>query len=182
MCPQVSGILPQLNVWALLIYKDIKPYPPNIQVGQHRRTFEARLPNREVAEWFDYKSSGCTVSFDIPPSFGSNFLGLALWVVYTCKAKEKWTHYMGAVITNDTKSITENYPINVNTLGGEAQSRVHCITVTGEEISMKSGDRVKVFIPSLLYSDYELQVRIGKVKVNRIGVHVLQDRTSTSVY
>ncbi|KAL8101496.1 hypothetical protein AgCh_033408 [Apium graveolens] len=34
-------------------------------------------PDREVAEWFNYKISGHTVSFDIPSSFGSNFSGLA---------------------------------------------------------------------------------------------------------
>ena len=132
-----------------------------LQVGEHRRPFEAHLPNTEVAEWFDYKSSGCMVSFDIPESFGSNFLGLALWVVYTCKAnKEKWTS-IKAVITNDTEGITENYPICVNIVVGEARSKVHCIT--GEKISMKSGDKIKV----------SFSVPIGEVKVKMCGVHVI---------
>ncbi|KAL8128316.1 hypothetical protein AgCh_015055 [Apium graveolens] len=71
--------------------------------------FEADLPNREVAEWFNYKSSGHKVSFVAPPNFGSNFSGLALWVVFTCKAKkENWrTFYMTAVIRNETEGITE---------------------------------------------------------------------------
>ncbi|XP_017248549.1 disease resistance protein RPV1-like [Daucus carota subsp. sativus] len=141
--------------------KSISLKPSFLQVGEHRRPFEAHLPNTEVAEWFDYKSSGCMVSFDIPESFGSNFLGLALWVVYTCKAnKEKWTS-IKAVITNDTEGITENYPICVNIVVGEARSKVHCIT--GEKISMKSGDKIKV----------SFSVPIGEVKVKMCGVHVI---------
>ncbi|KAL8118027.1 disease resistance protein RUN1-like isoform X2 [Apium graveolens] len=143
--------------------------------------FSADLPNREVAEWFNYKSTGHTVCFDVPPSFGSNFLGLALWVVYTCNAKEIWT-YVSAVITNETEGITENHPIYLQTVVGEAQSSIQCIR--GKKLSMKSGDTVKVFISSLLYSGYKVDMgaSIGKVKVKMFGVHLVQNRLSTSVY
>lgn len=132
-------------------------------------------PNREVAEWFNYNISGHTVSFDIPSSFGSNFSGLALWVVFTCKAsRDKWT-YTRAVIRNETEGITESYRIEVHDVVSEAQSRIKFIT--GEDFSMKTGDRIKVSFPSLLYSDYELQVPNGEVKVNTCGVHVIRDRS-----
>ncbi|KAL8128303.1 hypothetical protein AgCh_015042 [Apium graveolens] len=109
-----------------------------LQVGP----FEAHLPNTEVAEWFNYKSSGHTVSFVIPPSFESNFLGLALWVVFTCKASKEEGTFMTAVIRNETEGITEKYYFDVLTVVGEAQSKIKCIT--GGNLLMKSGDRIKV--------------------------------------
>ncbi|XP_074380789.1 uncharacterized protein LOC141721665 isoform X8 [Apium graveolens] len=112
---------------------------------QGKRPFKADLPNTEVAEWFNYKSSGHTVSFLVPPSFESNFLGLALWVVYTCKAcsTENWwdSPYMTAVIRNETEGITEKYLFDVQPVVGEAQSTVKCIT--GGNLSVKSGERIK---------------------------------------
>ncbi|KAL8128299.1 hypothetical protein AgCh_015038 [Apium graveolens] len=133
--------------------------------------FEADLPNREVAEWFNYKSSGHTVSFLVPP----NFSGLALWVVYTCKPskqKQKWAN-LRAVITNDTDGITEKYLFDVQTVVGEAQSKIKCIT--GGKLSVKSGERIKVSFSSLLYSLFK-EVPMGEVKVNMCGVHVIEDR------
>ncbi|KAL8128289.1 hypothetical protein AgCh_015028 [Apium graveolens] len=131
--------------------------------------FEADLPNTEVAEWFNYKSSGHTVSLVVPPNFESNFLDLALWVVYTCKAsKEEWT-FMRAVIRNDTEGITENFTIYVHSVAGKAQSRIQRI----HNCTMKSGDRIKISIPGLLYSDYELKVPVGEVKITMCGVHVI---------
>ncbi|KAL8128307.1 hypothetical protein AgCh_015046 [Apium graveolens] len=146
---------------------------------QGKRRFEANLPNTEVAEWFNYKSSGHTVSFVIPPSFESNFLGLALWVVYTCKAsKEEWTS-MRAVIRNETEGITEKYLFDVQPVVGEAQSTVKCI----RNLSVKSGERIKVSFSSLLYSYVEDDpIAIGEVKVNMCGVNVIEDRPPTSVY
>ncbi|KAL8128318.1 hypothetical protein AgCh_015057 [Apium graveolens] len=144
---------------------------------EFRRPFEADLPNREVAEWFNYKSSGHTVSFLVPP----NFSGLALWVVYTCKPskqKQKWAN-LRAVITKDTDGITEKYLFYVQTVVGEAQSNIKCIT--GGELSMKSGDRIKVSFSSLLYPYYE-EIPLGEVKVNMCGVHVIEDRPPTSVH
>lgn len=151
-----------------------------LQVGQPRRPFKADLPNREVAEWFNYKSSGHTVSFVIPPSFESDFLGLALWVVYTCKASKEKPTYLRVVITNETDGTSENYPIYVHTVVSEAQSTIKCIT--GKGISMKSGDRFKVSFPSLLYYDFIFGNVPIEVKVNMCGVHVIQDRPSTSVH
>ncbi|KAL8128315.1 hypothetical protein AgCh_015054 [Apium graveolens] len=146
---------------------------------QGKRPFEADLPNTEVAEWFNYKSSGHTLSFVI----GSNFLGLALWVVYTCKAcsTENWwdSLYMTAVIRNDTEGITEKYSLDVKTVVGEVQSTIKCIT--GGNLSVKSGERIKVSFSSLLYPSYE-GVPLGEVKVNMCGVHVREDRPRTSVH
>ncbi|XP_074347522.1 uncharacterized protein LOC141686382 [Apium graveolens] len=84
--------------------------------------FEADLPNTEVAKWFNYKSSGHAVSFVVPPNFGSNVLGLALWVVFTCKSciENRGKSYMRAVITNGTEGITENYYMGVHAVVGEA--------------------------------------------------------------
>lgn len=87
----------------------------SLEAGQHCCPIK---PNREVAEWFSYKTSRVTVSFDIPPSFGSNFSGLALWVVYTCKATDEYNTYIRAVITNNTESITEYYPTHLETAEG----------------------------------------------------------------
>ncbi|XP_074380786.1 TMV resistance protein N-like isoform X5 [Apium graveolens] len=90
-----------------------------------KRPFKADLPNTEVAEWFNYKSSGHTVSFLVPP----NFSGLALWVVYTCKPskqKQKWAN-LRAVIRNDTDGITEKYLFDVQPVVGE----LHGILVRG---------------------------------------------------
>ncbi|KAL8128286.1 hypothetical protein AgCh_015025 [Apium graveolens] len=68
-------------------------------------------------------------------------IGLALWVVFTCKAgKDKWT-YTRAVIRNETEGITMSYHIELRDVVSEAQSRIKCIT--GEDFSMKSGDRIK---------------------------------------
>ncbi|KAL8128311.1 hypothetical protein AgCh_015050 [Apium graveolens] len=144
--------------------------------------FEADLPNTEVAEWFNYKSSGHAVSFVVPPNFGSNVLGLALWVVFTCKfcIENRGKSYMRAVITNGTEGITENYYMGVHAVVGEAQSTIK--SIPGEELSMKSGDRIKVFFPSSLYSDDEFEFPNGEVKVSTCGVHVIRDRPSTSVH
>ncbi|KAL8101498.1 TMV resistance protein N-like [Apium graveolens] len=132
--------------------------------------FEAELPNTEVAEWFNYKSSGHAVSFVVPP----NFSGLVLWVVYSCSVENWWdSPYMRAVIKNETEGITEKYLFFVQTIVGESQSKIKCIT--GENLSMKSGDRIKVSLSSLLYDLFE-EVLIGEVKVNMYGVHVIEDR------
>ncbi|WOG90607.1 hypothetical protein DCAR_0309851 [Daucus carota subsp. sativus] len=144
----------------------------------HYFPFSADLPDREVAEWFDYKSSGNAVSFEAPSSFGANFLGLALWLVYTCKASDlHGSLYIKAVITNVTEDITENYPISVRSVVGEAQSRVECIP--GEEIFVESGENMKVSIHTRVYSDFEFEVPVGQVKVKMCGVHVIQDEPST---
>nr|XP_017242279.1 PREDICTED: TMV resistance protein N-like isoform X1 [Daucus carota subsp. sativus] len=136
--------------------------------------FYAYLPNREVAEWFDFKSSGHAVSFDIPPCSGSNLLGLALWLVFTCKPTHLDYPYMRAIITNITEGTTENYPIFLEHLVvGETQSRIECITP--DKISIRSGDKIKVSIRSKTYLDHEFKKRIGEVKINMFGVHLAQD-------
>lgn len=137
-----------------------------LQVEQFS-SFKANLSNTEIAEWFSYKRSGSAVSFDIPPSLEDNFLGVALWVVYTCKKAVRFS-YIRAVITNKTEGVTNNYDIIVPYASvGEVQSRVECIKRSGdsvgevksevqyigeETISAKCGDRIMVSFQSLLYS------------------------------
>ncbi|KAL8101589.1 hypothetical protein AgCh_033477 [Apium graveolens] len=150
--------------------KSISLKPSSLEVGQPHLPFMARLPNREVAEWFSYKSRGNTISFVIPPSFGCNILGLALWFVYTCKATDDDNTSIRAVITNNRETIIENCQIFVHTLVGEAQSSIKCIT--GENMSMRSGDRFKVSFRSLMYTIDEV-VPIGEVKVKMCGVHMI---------
>ncbi|KAL1822045.1 hypothetical protein ACET3Z_008823 [Daucus carota] len=148
----------------------------SILQGARYYLFTSHLPNREVAEWFDYKSSGHTVSFDVPPSSGSNFLGLAIWLVYTCKPTHVDSTYITAVISNKTESITANCRIHLHPVGGEAESSVQCIR--GEKIPVKSGDRVKVSFGSLMYCCFKFKdndVLVGEVKVKMCGVHVIQD-------
>ncbi|KAL8128282.1 hypothetical protein AgCh_015021 [Apium graveolens] len=66
--------------------------PPNlIVVGRDNfSSFTANLPNREVAEWFSYKSNWRTVSLEIPPDLDDRFLEVALWIVCTCKTTNQF--------------------------------------------------------------------------------------------
>lgn len=91
----------------------------------HNTTSHLKLiyQTREMAEWF---AKG-TVSFDISPNLGDNFLGIALWVVYKCKTTDRDSPsslYIRAVVMNNTKRITENYHIYVHAVVGEEQSRI----------------------------------------------------------
>ncbi|KAL8114783.1 hypothetical protein AgCh_021588 [Apium graveolens] len=175
-CTSLGSSLPELpsNLHGLNIIDHISLE----QVGHPLLPFNATLTNRKVAQWFNYKSGGHTVSFEIPPSYGSNSSGLALWVVYTCKASIEDFTSMRAVIRNDTEGITENYSILVHTVVSEARSRVQCIT--GEKLSMKSGDRIKVSFQRFL--DSSIKFDPFEVKVKMCGVHVLQNGQSTSAY
>ncbi|KAL8128302.1 hypothetical protein AgCh_015041 [Apium graveolens] len=173
--------LEQLSFMGCNNLKSTSFEPSCLQGRQPNLPFEADLPNTEVAEWFNYKSSGHTVSFVIPPSFGSNFLGLALWVVFTFKSckENQWTPYMRAVIRNDMEGKTENYHIEVLAVVGEAQSMIKCIP--GGKLSMKSGDRIKVSFSSLLYDRFK-EVPVGEVNINMSGFHAIENRTSTFVH
>lgn len=138
---------------------------------------EATLPNRVIAEWLSYKCRGHTVSFDIPPNWGDNFLGLALWVVYKCKATRS-SSYSRAVITNMTVGITKNYNINVaEHTPDEVQSSLQC--KTGENL-LAAGDRIEISCQKLLYPFdddgrygfiWGENVPCGEVKVEMCGAH-----------
>ncbi|KAL1822163.1 hypothetical protein ACET3Z_008941 [Daucus carota] len=52
-------------------------------INQYLRLYEAKVP--KMADWLSYESSGHTISFDIPPLFGDNLLGLALSMDLSCK-------------------------------------------------------------------------------------------------
>ncbi|KAL1803643.1 hypothetical protein ACET3Z_032290 [Daucus carota] len=63
----------------------------------YNEAFRATIQNKEIPKWFDYKNTGCTLSFDVPPNLGDNLVGVALWVVH-----EAWS-MVKAVITNKTR-------------------------------------------------------------------------------
>ena len=74
-----------------------------LQVG-----FEADLPDTKIAEWLSYKSKGCTISFDIPPNSGDNFVGVALWFVFRYKT-DKGDPVIRVVVRNETEGCELNY-------------------------------------------------------------------------
>ncbi|XP_074378551.1 uncharacterized protein LOC141720094 [Apium graveolens] len=176
--------LPDLSILKDLKHLDIIGCSSNLKVSMidsllqvglnYFSSFKAHLSNQEIAEWFSYKSSGGTLSFDIPPMSEDDFLGIAIWIVYTCKKTESHSH-IRAVFTNKTEGTRKNYDIyEPYHVVGEVQSKIECIR--GDKISVKSGDRVKVSIQSLLYcySSEGLKVPCGEVKVKMCGAHVIQ--------
>lgn len=113
---------------------------------------------------------------------GDSFLGVVLWIVYTCKTANRFSPYIKAVIKNKTEVMKKSYRINAHfDVVGEVHSRVECIR--GETISVKSGDRIKVSFQSLLYSTCDEiegeEVPAGEVKVLMCGAHVIQKTYST---
>lgn len=160
-----------------------------LQVGhdEFSYSFRATLPNREIAQWFNYKSRGCTVSFEIPPILGDNFLGVTLWVVYKCCSiyKCKLTDffcYIRAVITNKTAGTIEDYNIYapIDSVG-EVRSMVECIRK--ETISLKGGDKIKVSFQRFLYCfSGGVEFPYEEVKVEMCGAHVIQKTPSTSQF
>ncbi|KAL8128260.1 hypothetical protein AgCh_015002 [Apium graveolens] len=136
--------LTHLNFGSCINLKSISLKQSFLQVGQIKlNSFEADIPNKEVGEWFSYKSSGNTLSFTIPPNLGDNLFGVGLWIV--CKHKHTTVRsslYVRAVITNRTKDIKNNYDIYIpwERVVGEVQSRLQCI----KNHTMESGDRIKI--------------------------------------
>ncbi|KAL1822025.1 hypothetical protein ACET3Z_008803 [Daucus carota] len=155
----------------------------SVQVGL-KSSFEADLPNKKIAEWLSYKSNGCTISFDIPPNSGDNFVGVALWFVFRYKT-DKGDPFIGVVVRNETEGcelrrISRAY-------GDTVGSRIECIRrgvnyIMKERTSMpmKSGDRIKVSFHSMLsYFDvYDVERACRKVKVEKCGAHVIQKTPS----
>lgn len=75
-----------------------------LQVGKDNySSFTANLPNMEIAEWFNYKSNGRSVSLEIPPDLGDCFFGVVLWIVYTGKTTNRFSPYIKAIIKNKTE-------------------------------------------------------------------------------
>ncbi|XP_074380754.1 disease resistance protein RPV1-like [Apium graveolens] len=137
--------------------------------------FKATLPNREIAEWFDYKSRGSAVSFDFPPVLEDKFLGLALWVVYTCIDIVD-DSYITVAITNKAEGLTVDCDIFVHARTKDViQSSIVCTTVN--KILAKKGDTIEVMFQSSLYPySHEDPVAFasGEVKVERCGAHLIQ--------
>ena len=129
-------------------------------------TFEATLPNKEIAEWLDYKNKGgCTLSFDVPPYLGDNLIGVALWVVYKCSC-DGWSK-VKAVITNKTQGMTTTSRTDTcYGTKGDLQSSIHYIRA--EDISIKSGDRIIISYP--------------KAEVNMCGAHILKHPSGLVTY
>lgn len=140
-------------------------------------SFKSEVPN--IADWFSYKSYGRTVSFDIPPLLGDKFLGLALLVLFTCKNHNH--HFtVKAAVTNKTNGTTKYCLIPVHITRSEVYSLVHCIN--GDEISTRSGDRIRISFQRQLYSsnsDGEEEVPYEEVKVEMCAAHVIQKTPST---
>lgn len=140
-------------------------------------SFEVDIPNKEVAEWFNYKSSGNTLSFTIPPNSGNNFSGFGLWIVYKCKYTDRGSPYVKAVIINKTKNVKTNHDINLRTLvAGKVQSRVECISDEkikrhGINILFQSRDRINISFQSIL--DPCIEAYDG-LKVEKCGAHILR--------
>ncbi|KAL8128049.1 hypothetical protein AgCh_014842 [Apium graveolens] len=81
----------------------------------------------KIADWLSYKSSGHAVSFEIPPLLGDSLLGLAISVILTCKNHNR-SFDIKASVTNQTNGTTK-----------------------GDEISIRSGDRIKISLRRQLY-------------------------------
>lgn len=115
---------------------------------------------------------------------GGNFFGVALWVVYKCENTDTWKNTdfrlsTSVIITNQTESTETCYELlpqegeivhlyNCFPPVRDIQSVVWC--KRGEDISVKSGDRIKV---SLLCSIEGF----GEVKVEMCGAHVLKNHS-----
>ncbi|XP_074380970.1 disease resistance protein RUN1-like isoform X5 [Apium graveolens] len=109
----------------------------------------------KIAEWFSYKSSGRTVSFDIPTlSADNNFLANSSLIPLSTKNAEREVYYA-----------------------------VKCIR--GDKISVRSGDRIKILLRRQLYitlsgEDHHVaRVPYEEVKVEMLGTHVIQRTLST---
>ena len=146
-----------------------------LQVGQHKLySFEADLPNREVADWFSYKSSGNTISFTVPPNSGENLFGFGLWIVYKRKYTDDCALLLKAVITNKTKNRRHTcgliLPMDAGV--GEVLSAVRCMDFN----DMKSGDKVKIsFLSTPEDALMHYDGVCGLVKVKMCGAHLIQN-------
>nr|XP_017241670.1 PREDICTED: disease resistance protein TAO1-like [Daucus carota subsp. sativus] len=164
----------------------------SLQVGL-RSSFQADLPNKKLAEWLSYKSNGCTISFDIPPNSGDNFVGIALWFVLRYKTV-KGGSFIRVVVRNETEDCELNYITWV--YGDTVGSRVECIRrdvisvglrsrspyirKDQKSMPMKSGDTIKISFHSLLsyFNIYHEETPCRKVKVEMCGAHVIQKTPS----
>ncbi|KAL8128261.1 hypothetical protein AgCh_015003 [Apium graveolens] len=150
-----------------------------LQVGHNKlKSFKADTPDREVAEWFSYKSRGDALSFTIPQNSGENLFGVGLWVVYKCKYNDEVGLSLEVVITNKTKDIKKYYCLNLpfQTAVGEVLSRVECVMHN----RMKSGDKIMVSFKSYsIHLRHNLPGRHhsgrGEVKVKMCGAHLIQN-------
>lgn len=113
-----------------------------------------------IAQWFSYKTSGRNLSFDIPSLLEDDFLGLALWVLFT--SQNNYYFNIRAVVTNKTKGVTKSCEIPVYCIRGtEVYSLVRCFG--GNEISIGTGDRIEISFLRQLYS-YRGQVELPNVE------------------
>ncbi|XP_063940289.1 disease resistance protein RPV1-like [Daucus carota subsp. sativus] len=128
----------------------------HLQLTEDNDTFLATVPNKEIAEWFDYKNrEGCTLSFHVPPNLGDNFLGLAFWVV------RKGFSHIEAVITNKTEDTTTTTLLNTSNYGRmgvdlELESAILCIR--SDDFSIKKGDKIMISFEVDSFSDTELKM------------------------
>nr|XP_017225562.1 PREDICTED: disease resistance protein TAO1-like [Daucus carota subsp. sativus] len=131
----------------------------DIQLRSNRWfTFEATVPNKEIAEWFDYKNrEGCTLSFEVPPNLGDDLVGVAFWVVHKCSC-DRWS-IVETVITNKTQGMTTALRTDTHYgTKGDRQSSIH--SIKAEYISMKNGDEIMISFP--------------EAEVSMCGAHILK--------
>ncbi|XP_074343260.1 uncharacterized protein LOC141682461 [Apium graveolens] len=149
-----------------------------IDVRKHFLPFyKVEVP--KIADWFSYKSSGRTVSFDIPTLSADKFLGLALSVLFTSKSN-RHNYSMKADVTNITNGTTRSclIPVFAGIKGEEVYYVVKCIR--GDFISMRSGDRIKILLQRQLYNlggDEVVGYEGGKVEM--FAAHVIKKTSST---
>ncbi|XP_074380495.1 uncharacterized protein LOC141721458 isoform X2 [Apium graveolens] len=144
---------------------------------QFPRSDKVKLP--KIAEWISYKSTGRSVCFDIPTMPADNFLGLALSVLFRSETG-KFGFSIKAVVTNKTNGTTRSclIPVYKNIRDVDVCYVAKCIR--GDEISVRSGDRIQIVLQRQTYSHDELKefIREG-VKVELLGAHVIQRTFST---
>lgn len=143
-------------------------------------TFKATLQNSKIAEWFNYKSSGSPLSFEIPSILGDNFVGVAFWVGY--HSSFGLNSQVEAVITNKTEGITKNFKFYVfnyvfNT-SDDVQTSVQCIR--GDDISVKSGDKIEVSFQISRFHLYYLTTYLIIGEIKMCGAHLILKTPSTS--
>ncbi|KAL1806113.1 hypothetical protein ACET3Z_029181 [Daucus carota] len=130
------------------------------------RLYEAEVP--KMVDWLSYESSGHTISFDIPPLLGDNLLGLALSMDLSCK--ELVSHLcIRAAVTHKTNGTTKYCVIPLHCNGPQVYSLVQCIS--GDEISIRSGDAYRVDAPEVIY--------YVQLKLKMYVVHVIPKTLST---
>ncbi|XP_017242520.1 disease resistance protein RUN1-like [Daucus carota subsp. sativus] len=177
-CPslqEVSNIsllkeLSHLNFGRCSYQKSFSSRKSPLQViNQYLRLYESKVP--KMADWLSYKSSGHTISFDIPPQLGDNLLGLALSVDLSCKGRGS-NLSIRAAVTNKTNGTTKYCVIPLYINCRQVYSLVQCISA--DKISIRSGDEIRISFQRDVYIFNAPEVVLSvPMKVKMCAVHVI---------